>query len=348
MKKTIWLLALLSFFYTSIACYNEHHVTKNGISGMRSDPGTNFFNEPDKDAARTFLAKYDLSNVDQYYSDVQSDIAINLAYLGRYQESLQILRRLQRIHPSDYSIAANLGTTYELVGKNDSALIFIKKGMQLNPGSHGGSEWVHVKILEAKLKLAKDPNWLKKNRVLNTGVKFNSDTSAALSDTTWDIEYQLEERVPFTPFPDKILANVFDELGDLYTTQHSIELGYIAYDFSLQYDPADPYNVKAKMEQLRPLLKKEHIPIPSWSDNYFTRTGKKIAEAVAGIAERQLENPENIEKGMKAVTSLFDEVSGERERREKEKRQTFIIGVSVFTVLFAAFVLYMKKKKKTN
>jgi len=49
----------------------------------------------------------------------------------------------------------DLGTAYELAGKNEPALRWIREGLRRNPNSHKGTEWLHVKILEAKIEQEK-------------------------------------------------------------------------------------------------------------------------------------------------------------------------------------------------
>ena len=344
------IIALSFFLFLQLpldACYNESHVNKNGNSGRRSEPMALFYNEPDKEEATKFLAQYELTKIKTYDADTQSDIAVNLGYLGRYTEALEILKRLQKEHPDNYNYAANLGTTYELLGKNELALQFIKKGIEINPDSHEGSEWVHVKILEAKLKMATQPGWIYQNRVLGTGVNFDSKESEKLNDKAWNVEYQLQERIPFTPFPDALLANVFDELGDLYATQQSVELAYVAYDFALRNDSADHFSVKAKMEALKPILKKNKIAIPSWKQHYYNR---KLSKLQAEIAEELVDfitSPGNKKDSFEGITGLIDRFTGRNKEQEvRNRRNNLIIAGSVILIGFAGIFLYTRRKKQ--
>jgi hypothetical protein len=150
--------------------------------------------------------------------------------------------------------------------------------LELNPDSHRGSEWVHVKILEAKLAMEKDPNWLAKHSVLGTGVHFSSATSGMFSKYASEIEYQLHERIPFTPFPDKLIANVFNEWGDLLATQRSVEHANIAYQLSLVNDKTDPYGVQSKMDSLKVIFTKRKIKVPDWTGYYIDRNGNPVSE----------------------------------------------------------------------
>ncbi len=335
----VFILKSFSFF-AAIACYNETHINKSGKITERSDPLSGFYDSPDITSAKEFIAKYDLNNLTDYNVDIQSDIAVNLAYLGKYNEALTILRRLQKANPQDYNVAANLGTTYELTGKNDSALLFIKKSIVINPKSHNGSEWVHVKILEAKLYLAKDNHWLLNNSVLQTGVTLMSPISKALTEKAWDIEYQLQERVPFTPFPDAILASVFNELGDLYATQLSIKHAYVAYEFALQYGGDDQYNIQQKKEELKPLLRKEKIAIPSWRTYYHSRKLENDVKNVVETGSIVLDNTKGI---VSDIYNIYKE--NEREKQRIKERNNLLISAAAFLIAIIVLIIWMKRKK---
>jgi tetratricopeptide (TPR) repeat protein len=85
---------------------------------------------------------------------------------GRYDDSIITLEALEAKAPGNYSTAANLGTAYELKGDNRKALLWISEGIRRNPESHEGTEWLHELILQAKLKLEKEPDWLNHHHVL--------------------------------------------------------------------------------------------------------------------------------------------------------------------------------------
>lgn len=96
-----------------------------------------------------------------------SDLALNLMKLGEVDSALSILEPLALEHPEEYNILANLGTCYELSGRLDSALKYISLGLEKNPNSHRGSEWIHVKILEAKIKEQQYPGWINTNEIVS-------------------------------------------------------------------------------------------------------------------------------------------------------------------------------------
>ena len=78
---------------------------------------------------------------------------------GDKQKAVALLEELYRRHPNEYNIAANLGTGYELTGNNEKAIELLKKAVAINPASHYGSEWLHIKILEEKI--AAQPDYKK-------------------------------------------------------------------------------------------------------------------------------------------------------------------------------------------
>jgi tetratricopeptide (TPR) repeat protein len=80
-----------------------------------------------------------------------SDFAWKMARNGNYKAAERILLLLIAKHPNEYNLNANIGTVYELLGKNELALQYINKAMIIDPNSHYGSEWIHIKILEQKL-----------------------------------------------------------------------------------------------------------------------------------------------------------------------------------------------------
>ena len=69
----------------------------------------------------------------------RSDYAIALMYLGRGQEAVELLQKLEKEQPGQYFVAANLGTAYELTGHNEEAAHWIEEGIRRNPESHEGS-----------------------------------------------------------------------------------------------------------------------------------------------------------------------------------------------------------------
>ncbi len=154
----------------------------------------------------------------------RNDYAATLIHLGRLEEAVSVLLALEKEEPGHYGVASNLGTAYELMGQDALALEWIKKGIDRNPKSHDGSEWLHVRILESKIKMKEQPGWLKthsvsgidfgpgplpqlpsSNQALPTG---NQGQPLSFVEAYDGIGYQLKERLQFVKPSDPIVADL--------------------------------------------------------------------------------------------------------------------------------------------
>jgi len=240
------LLLLLLLWMPVQACLNLKETTLDGRSvtvegGPGESPASMFAGqgrEEWEERLRQLEAKDSLI-------DTRNDRGVCLAHLGRAQEALILFQGLERETPGQYATAANLGTCYELTGRDQEALKWIRRGIELNPDSHQGSEWLHVKILEAKLKMAGQPDWLKTHTVL--GYDFGDDlkpklppelaTEEARRKALSALEYQLSERVPLVAARDPVVADLLFALSNLHAIDTSVERGREFLRFALPYHP---------------------------------------------------------------------------------------------------------------
>lgn len=131
------------------------------------------------------------------------DYTVALIRLGRAAEAIVELEAIERAFPGQYATAANLGTAYELEGRLADALTWITRGIERNPDSHFGTEWLHVAILKAKLKLKDDPAWLAQHSVLDEA------GPRSAGEIVLAIEYQLNERLVFVQPEDPVVCDLF-------------------------------------------------------------------------------------------------------------------------------------------
>jgi len=173
----------------------------------------------------------------------ESDLAATLIYLAEYRRAIAILQPLAEQHPDEYTLAANLGTAYELAGDNHKALKWIKEGVRRNAQAHEGSEWLHVKILEAKIELEKNPDWLKDRSV--SGVDFGDEATPepiaayeriALTDLRRAIGYQLRERMGFVKPPDAIVGDLLFDLASVIALRETVEFAVPVYELAVTYE----------------------------------------------------------------------------------------------------------------
>lgn len=182
--------------------------------------------------------------------EYKMNTAVALLHLGMVQQAIGILEQLERTKPGLYHTAANLGTAYELNGENAKALKWISEGINRDPYAHHGSEWLHVRILEAKLALEKDPNWLSRNSVL--GLEKIADEKALktgpvasgnrgkpidLSDVEDALIYQLHERLEFIKPPEAVVANLLFDLSRIFAHTRSSGHAEAMRTFAQTYGP---------------------------------------------------------------------------------------------------------------
>lgn len=230
--------AIITLASATIAsgCINEYSTLLSGKVIM--DEGGHCplsFGSVDRAALQAKLDSLDALGTENPSGENLSDRGVLLIYLGRYDEALVQFRELRGFDP--YTVCANMGTTFELMGKNDSALFYIRKAVEINPGAHDGSEWIHVKILERKVALED------KSRVQGAllGFSFGENELPVapegfdLSALRSQLRYQLKERMTFVKPPEAIVGELLFELGNIEAFSNSVECAVDVYDVSKEY-----------------------------------------------------------------------------------------------------------------
>jgi tetratricopeptide (TPR) repeat protein len=184
-----------------------------------------------------------------------NDLAVGWLLLGKKSEAIAMLRDVERIHPGEAIVAANLGTALELTGDDAEALHWIREGVRRDPDEHFGSEWLHARILEVKIAAASDANWFEKNTVL--GIDFGTAAEPQVPATLPQsprgkpltkeqlvnaISYQLGERTRFVKPPDAIVGDLYSAAGNLAwlagqkkTTEEYLGVPVDFYESALEY-----------------------------------------------------------------------------------------------------------------
>jgi tetratricopeptide (TPR) repeat protein len=256
----------------------------------------------------------------------ENDKALTYMRMGEYDKAFEILSRLEKEKPNEYNIIANLGTLYELKGDNEKALAYIKKAVALNSQSHHGSEWFHIKILEAKL-LGKDNGWWKSHSILHLNT-IQKESATIISDIT----YQLKERLPFTKKPDLMMAAILNETGDYLAKHKKQEQAWITYKIGMEFDTDSSFKLKEKIDGLETYFSKNNITLPDYKSHFIKaedlfETGKDL-----------------LDKGIDLYTKHQEKVQ-EKQLVEKKKANTlWIIGGAVVAISLLAFFSLRKKR----
>lgn len=218
-------LALLSF--RSSACLNFYVIDSSGHEHIYNEyPPTDIFLRTDyhiKDLEE-LGSKIPSVSPDEKYKYISNYCAL-LIKLGRHKDAMPILEKLLKEKPNEYEIIANLAVAYELNGQIDKAYESLRKSLSLNRLSHGGSEWFHLNILEAAIKL-KNGNLKAKDITI---LKFPRTDPEMVSH---QISYQLKERVPLTSATNDLLSKVIEESAEFFGAKISLEWAIEHHDGS--------------------------------------------------------------------------------------------------------------------
>lgn len=145
----------------------------------------------------------------------ENDEAVRMVLKGNAKGALEKLKQIETEHPGLYATAANMGTCYELTGDDGQALLWIRQGLQRNPYSHMLAEWLHVRVLEAKIALKADPSWLATHTITGFDPEQESfETEQGVKDTEGllaSFRSQCTVRALFIKPQDPVMAQLLYE-----------------------------------------------------------------------------------------------------------------------------------------
>lgn len=197
----------------------------------------------------------------------RNDLAVNLIRQGRTTAAIRLLVANERDFPGRPQTAANLGTALELAGFDDIALRWIRIGIRRNAGEHLGTEWLHARILEAKVAARHDPAYFATHSV--AGVQFADTVLPSLPATyppgndgrpvtpfglNQALNYQLFERLQFVRPPDPVVANLLMDWGTLNLAGGSVEDAKVVYRLAVRYGARSTPLMQARLKRIDAIL----------------------------------------------------------------------------------------------
>jgi tetratricopeptide (TPR) repeat protein len=242
MKYLLSLILIIALNFEGQCCMNEYHALLDGelvFSEARNPTPRGRFSNSSKEELTRLLDRafkiYDSSRDMTYYSDY----AVMLAYNGRFREANTIFLKIEKKTPNHYETAANLGTTYELLGQIDSAIYWLNKAIKIIPDSHKGSEWIHLKILEAKKAANGDEQKLWNSDFLALGLGENNipenKENKDLVHIEKQIYTQLSERMSFIQPKDAIVGRLLFDLGNVCAITQDVKIALQSYEEAKRY-----------------------------------------------------------------------------------------------------------------
>ncbi len=182
---------------------------------------------------------------------------------GRIDQAVEQLEALAKAQPDTYSLAANLGTAYELKGELALAHTWITRAMELNPQSHQGTEWLHLAILKARMALKTHPNHLRNQRIIPIEGPAPTFTFEGQSYDTQQLakalEIQLSERMRLVKPKDAIVADLLFSLGLISAREQTLEIALELFDMAQQYGFLQADQLAAQKAQYQSLIQERHV-----------------------------------------------------------------------------------------
>jgi tetratricopeptide (TPR) repeat protein len=217
-RQLFLILSMLSWLaMPAAACVNTFETEIHALLSQKNDAGA-------EKVVADLEAKYRKDPTLEHANDA----AVARLLMGRREEAIRLLLETESKYPGKAIVAANLGTAYELSGNLDQALRWIREGVKRDPAHHHGTEWLHVKILEAKLALRQDPRWLDTHSVIGADLDLGprpgrlgtlpvdeAGKPRSMGAVVRAIEFQLRERTKLVDKPDDLVADLLLTQGDL-------------------------------------------------------------------------------------------------------------------------------------
>ena len=271
--RMAWIIvaAMLAAALPASACINEsgtnrqgHFIMPASYAGERLKPY--LVTPPDKSElvgwSRYVVA--DARKKPNFFT--LTDLSAVLIRFGKLPEAVKLLQFMEQKYPGEYQTASNIGTAYELMGRNEDALKWILEGVKRNPDDHFGTEWLHAEILKAKLGQLQAPSPGRSILNLDFGNDAIPQRPAALPlgkqgkprslfDVGIALRFQLVERIKFVAAPDPMVAGMLLDWANLEFLAGSVESADVLYDAALRYGSNEAPTITLRKAQVARILK---------------------------------------------------------------------------------------------
>lgn len=272
MKKA-WLLVVLLVSQPVLACINAPPTTDNAGRHFETFEYTGgaMVTMMTKPYAQESWRSRKERIIEQALAEPNFDNLTNLGVLLIYQDNYAAATRLfvqiEALYPGRHQTAANLGTALELMGRDALALRWIRLGIHRDRREHEGTEWLHARILVAKLALKDNPRFLEGRSV--AGVVFDPIVVPSLPTAYPDgndgrpvkpheleraFAYQLRERLPFVKPKDPVVANLLSDWATLNLAGGPIENAEALYRLAERYGMERTPLMAERLEDIRQTL----------------------------------------------------------------------------------------------
>jgi len=273
--RTITFTILLFVAIPAIACINESYSFEEEYQMNTGQSPVEFLREQmDAQPSDKLVGP---KNGQVYSADLDAAFvasqheAVRDIYSGNYNAAIEKLQAIETTHPGHYGTAANIGTAYELAGDNKNALRWISEGIKRNKDSHQGTEWLHKKILEARIAMESNPDYLKASPILPVNDHHTVGPTMELAQSWMKaLHFQLGERMLFVKPEDPVVADLLYSFAALEANTQSPGPAIELLKLAREYGYHDTAGLDEKLAQYRKAYAAQEI--------------KQWIKALAGLA----------------------------------------------------------------
>lgn len=251
LRRVVLALALLASQQVG-ACVNSFGTDRNGHRfDSPNYTGDDLASMLTNGASRSYWVReadlYKERAIEAPSYETATNYGVSLLYQGHHVPAMRLFLKLEQLYPGRPQTAANLGTALELAGHDRVALKWIRLGMRRDAGEHHGTEWLHARILEAKLADASG----KADRTRSiAGITFtdafipalpqvmpagNDGRPVAPHELDRAFRYQLGERMQFVRPKDWVVGNLLSDWATLNLAGGPIENAKVLHGLALRY-----------------------------------------------------------------------------------------------------------------
>ncbi|MBK8498031.1 MAG: hypothetical protein IPL52_04250 [Flavobacteriales bacterium] len=165
-----------------------------------------------------------------------NDMVIAYLFAKQFSSALALSTRLVAKYPQDYNVVITHAAALELNGQVADAIPYMEKAIALNPGSHKGSEWIHLNLLRQRLKGDSGVSpWALIGVELRPDSTLVEPDGVDLKSLVKQVHYQVNDRMYFTPDHDPLFGALVFAYADLLHLNGYRNQAKRAYELAAAY-----------------------------------------------------------------------------------------------------------------
>lgn len=266
---------------------------------------------------------------------VRNDMGVALLKLARYDESLEVFRKLEAEDPKRYETLSNLGVLFKKMGRFQEAADYTEKALAINPEGHLGMRDFYLKMLRWRAAQAAAPGTIPSSTFLGSAYTNHSPHRPSMDDADF-------ERLLSLIRSDKSFVDTYFVLGDdlerrghlnlaLWSWARALQLGHPAvetlksrmqrvYDFwKMEPRMGEGSMAHASLEEALSAVTKELVAAGEWQRTFESVEGEMVAanpnvqfeDVAAELVKRGVARVKPTEHGLR--NTMQEEVAAQEE-----------------------------------